>query len=336
MLFNKSSNGKQELKALLGFIYASKEFVNMVTDIEIAQDEIITLVGPELFSAIETHYQSVDYLAAGQEDPHKLLMDKLVHVTQLPIAFYAYKSYSSNADITHSDKGRQIFVSETEKPAFQWMIDKDDQALLSKAHKFSDRLLQFLDKNKSDETIKEFWTESESFKASKNNLIGSTGIFDSIFPISNSPRFYQTVCPFIREAELTRIIPVLSGELYEDLLSVVRGATGSEFLNTILLHARNALVFHTMAIAARRLSVEVLPNGVFQNYTPGIQSISAKQPASKDITHEVSQMIEREANSALTRLQQQLALKAATDQGIDLSVQIPTDRRSTTDQHFRV
>lgn len=335
MLFNKSSNGQQELKSLLGFIYASKEFSNMVTDIELAQDDIVSLIGDALYDAIELHYKSADYLKNGNTG-HLLVMDQLVHNTQLPIAFYAYKSYSANADLSHSDKGRQIVTSETEKQAFEWQIERDDQALISKGHRFTDRLLAFLEKNKADTAIKPMFFDNDVFKATRNNLIGSTTVFDSIYPIDNSRRFYLKVCTFIKEAERVRILPVLSSATYDELLAIVQGGTSTAYLTSLLEYARVPLVLYSMSIAIKRLSIDVLPDGVYQNLISDRTATKAKSSAPMEFKREVSELIEKEADSALTRLQQLIAKHAAEEAGTDLLIELPTDRRVAEDKHFRV
>ena len=332
MLFNKSSNGASEMKSLLGFIYATKSFENMITDIELASDELISILGAEFYREIESFYHSGGYDNPGN-DPVKIVWKELVHRVQLPIAFYAYRSFAAHGDLTHSDKGRQILVSEFEKPAFEWMIMRDDHSMLMKAHKLTDRLLQFLDENKTDEKILAKWINTEVYKASKDNLISSAAAFDAIFPIHQSRRFYLKVLPFIREVERTRLIPVLTRETYEGLIAFIRYPNASD--NPLLNYTRIPLVMYTMAIAARRLAVEILPDGVFQNYISGTQSARAKNPVEMEFKTEVAQLLDKQGDHALSALQQYLAKMAAQNAGTCFSQESLTERHSSENQFFR-
>lgn len=334
MLFNKNNNGQAELKSLLGFLYASNSFQNLVTDIELSEDIIRDIFGDAFLTAVQAHYDSDDFMNPG-EDPGKKAMDKLVHYVQLPIAFHAYKSYSANADVTHSDKGRQVSVTETEKPAFEWQIERDDQALLQKAHRFTDRLIQFCDNNKTIPCIAAYF-ETEQYKASRDNLIGSTAVFDRIYPIDNSRRFYLKLCPFIQEATRTFILPVVGQQSYEDMLGEVRQGNGTQAVKQLLELSRIPLALFTMGFALHRLGIDILPDGVYQNIISDRISMKGKLPAPMEFKREASVLLMEQANDALQRLQNHIAKLATEADGLTYEYQLPSDRRTSEDKHFRV
>lgn len=349
MLFNKSSNGASELKSLLGFIYASTSFANLATDIELVTDEMIRLLGKELYNEIEAFYLSEDYDTAPEEaapedppaeGPSALetwkIWRELVHRTQLPIAFYAYRNYASHADLTHSDKGRQIAVSENEKPAFEWMIERDEQSLLMKAHRMTDRLLLYLDEYKTDATLAEIWVNSDAYKASKDNLVSSASVFDSIFPINESRRFYLKILPFIKEVERTKLVPVLSKDTYDALITLIRTPNAEDTNNELLEYARVPVVMYAMGIAARRLSVEILPDGIFQNYISGSLSARAKNPAAMEFKNEVARMLEMQADESIKALEAYIAHKAAIAAGTTYAPRDPFENTSSDNSFFAV
>ncbi len=346
MLFNKNGIGAAEMKSILGFIYASSTFENLATDIELVTDEMIRLIGIDLYSEIESFYQSEHFdtqpgvVTPEEGAPTPLqtwkIWKELVHHTQLPIAFYAYRNYASHADLTHSDKGRQIFVSEFEKPAFEWMIQRDDQSLLLKAHKLTDRLLKFLDDHAIDVKIKSTWTDLPIYAATKSNLISSAQVFSDIFPIAGSRRFYQTVLPFIAEVERTRIIPTISLATYDSLLEFIRNRSTGNETETLLHMVRIPIVLYTMNIAAKRLAVEILPDGVFQNYVSGSQTMKARNPAAMEFKTEVAKVLEDEANLAMTALQQFIEKLSAAALGTNFEPEVLTSRHSKNNQYFRL
>ncbi|MGA2823298.1 MAG: DUF6712 family protein, partial [Bacteroidales bacterium] len=157
MIFNNNSNGILELKELIGFIYKSINFENMISYIGFAERDIKKIIGKEVFSIAEDHYHSENYEVepvAGdppvegdppgegdptpEEHPEYLVLDELVKKIQLIVALNAYRRYVPSLDLMHSDKGRQITVTDTEKPAFEWQIEKDNENLVSLANEAMD------------------------------------------------------------------------------------------------------------------------------------------------------------------------------------------------------
>ena len=126
MLFNKDSTGSTELKALIGFIYKSINFDNLKSYIGFAQRDIKKIIGSDVFQVAQDHYDSENYLLAEIDEAHPeyTILDELVDRIQYPVAVHAYRRYVPSSDLSHSDKGRQIFVSEQEKPASEWQIER--------------------------------------------------------------------------------------------------------------------------------------------------------------------------------------------------------------------
>ncbi|MHC1707430.1 MAG: DUF6712 family protein [Bacteroidales bacterium] len=335
MLFNRDNKGKEEMKAILGFIFATHSFDNLRTDIILAEDDFRFLLGSDLFSAIDEFYHSAEYNLPDEQDTSRLTWNELVRRTQQALAFYAYRSYASHADLTHSDKGRQIHVSENEKPAFEWMIERDDQSMLSKAHKLTDRLLAFLEEHKEDEKINLLYATKPVYAATRELFINTAAEFDRVFPIEGSRRFYLKVVPFIREVENTRILSVLGQEQFDQMKVGILDGTLTEASTQLLEKVRVPLALYTMVTAIRRLSVEVLPEGVFQQYIPGIQSVKARNPSPMEFMNEVARNLEQEANASLLVLQQHLAKSKAVSEGSTFSSQNLFSRNDSQNKHFR-
>ena len=143
MIFNKGSNGAAEAKGLLGFIYKSNNFDNMATFVTIAEREIKRVIGPEVFKLAQDHYLSDNYLQDA-ENVQQTLLDELVKYVQLPVILHAYRRFAPLNDLSHSEGGRSITVTDELKPAFEWMIASDNASLLDLAHEATDMLIEFL------------------------------------------------------------------------------------------------------------------------------------------------------------------------------------------------
>jgi len=223
MIFNKDSNGAVELKELLGFIYKSIHFENLISYLGFAEKDLKNIVGKEILKLAEDHYKSANYHHAAVTDhPEYLILDDLVKKVQFPLAILAYRRFVPSNDLTHSDKGRQINVTETEKTAFEWQIEKDNQNLLSLAYEAIDFLLEFLDEhNVDDDPVGEEWNQSDAFKKSHSILI-SLDQFNAVFPISGSRRLFITLTPFIIRVQKNIIVPVITKDIFDSLIESIK------------------------------------------------------------------------------------------------------------------
>lgn len=310
MLFKKHT-GSDEFKALLGFLYNSNNFENIATDAELAEEDIAELVGKDVIDLANAHYHSQNFGVGGED--YKLL-DELVQHIQLPVAYLANASFASHTDVSHGEDGRKVVIdNENQKMAWQWMIDKDDEAMMNKAHKTIDRLLAFLERNVDKLKVqtsgegeppvyKYVWKDSDKRKEAMSLLISSAKIFNDIFPIDNSRRFYLTIVPFLKEAERKHLLPVLGRTLYDKIKADLLEPTGYDDSKSILAQARIALAYYALNIAVRRLSIRILPNGLFQDYVSDRLDRNAKRPADKSDRNALAASLRQDADHELDNL----------------------------------
>lgn len=339
MLFNKTSNGAAELKELLGFIYRSSKFENLISYIGFGEREIKKIIGHEVFLLADGHYKSDHYklTEADPAHPEYALLDELVTKIQLPVALHAYRRYAPSNDVTHSDKGRQIFVSEDEKPAFEWMLDKDDQNLLDLAHLAVDVLLDFLQEHLEDDPdtsqIAATWGVSETYSALKGLFVYDVTIFENTFFINGSRRVLMAVLPSIREAQENEIRPCLTEEKYEELQELQRDDDLADQDKVIVDKIRPALVYLSLSKAVKRLAIEVLPNGLFLNLVSTV--VRGKTPASAMDRIELSKVLEQEGRRELKKLTEYLRKLSQEASGETYTPVDPFERMDMTQKYFR-
>ena len=329
MLFNKSNNGQVELKALLGFLYASNNFDNIKTDIILEEENMIELIGKPVMDKAQAHYNSTNYNTGSTY----LLLDNLVHYIQLPVAYYATHNYASHSDVTHGDDGRKVVIdSANEKMAWEWMIARDDEATLNKAHKTTDRLIAFLDANADNITE---WKNSDAQKTARGLFINTAKQFSDIFPIDNSRRFFIKILPFILESERKHLLPVLGKTRYDDMKAAILSGNFTDKEDMLLL-IRVPLVYYALSLAVKRLSINMLPNGIFQDYISDRLSMKARQPAPTDVRREVGHSFLADADLELQNLQKEISKLDAEAALIDY---VPVDPIAHIDpeaQIFRI
>jgi len=329
MLFNKINNGQEELKGLLGFLWAADNFDNIKTDIELAEEDMTGLIGQAVYDKAQSHYNS-DNL--GSTDAQYTLLNDLVKHIQLPVAYYATYAFTAHTDVSHSQDGRKVNIDpENQKLAWEWMIERDDEAILNKAHKTTDRLIAFLEKNADDITE---WKDSDAQKTARRLFIPTTKIFDSIFPIDNSRRFFVKIIPFMDEVERKHLKPVL-GDRYETIKTAMKEGNYTD-PDGILSLIRVPVVYLTLSIAIRRLSIRLLPNGIFQDYVSESQTMKAKQVAPVNVRTEVGKSLQYDGEFELQNLQKELSKLDAEASGETYEPTDMTDRMSPDESFFRL
>jgi hypothetical protein len=316
MLFNKTSNGQEELKALLGFLYASNEFANIETDITLAEEDIIELIGQDVYDLAHEYYHAEEGEGGedeeGEDEVSDETLEKLVKHIQLPVALYAWYNFSQHLDVSHGEDGRKVRIdAENEKIPWEWMITRDDDAVLNKAHKTTDRLIKFLEDNAEEITA---WSESAAQQEARSMFINTARDFDRIFPIDRSRRFFIKITPFIREAENKFIKPVLTEDLFDDIKEAIVDGDTDEYDNILQL-VRTPLAFFAMSIAVQRLSVSIFPNGILQEYSSDRQTAKATKPADNSLRSEIVTILKRTGDQELEHLQKYLDKLAAEEEG---------------------
>lgn len=300
MIFNKSENGAEEFKGLIGFIYASTNFDNLKTYIGFAKKDVVSVIGKEIYKLAEDHYLGADY---ESEEPEFKLLNELVPLVQLPIALHAYRRFAPGNDLTHSDAGRQITVTETEKPAFEWMLDKDNANLLSLANDAIELLLDFLaeqlvpvDAVLND--IGEVWNNSDAYKNIKSTIVNSIADFEQVIPINGSRRLFMLLAPFIRKAESDIIKGAITPTRYDALIEALKDGELSPEQTEIKRLASPVIVMQAMAKALKLVPAEILPDTFAKRFTD-----DKRTDIDTDSRLGAAQVLEQEANRDFSRLQ---------------------------------
>lgn len=304
IIFNKGGKGSLELKELTGSYYANNDFNKIKTELLLETERLIDLIGEPIYNRAAAHYLSERYLVTADQTPEEKLNDSLVQHIQLPVALMAsFKFYQSNL-VSHEDGGRKVKIDEAnEKMAWEWMLDRDDDAHTRKAFATIDRLIRFLDKTDLPE-----WKDSDQKLATRQLFINNTEAFNDTYPIDNSPRFFYSTLPFNKEVQRKVILKALGAEKYAELLAYFQSPPDQEdpALEKLLSLVKIVIPIHVMVLAVKRFPVQVLPEGVVQQYKSLSESRNASQAASAEVLKAFTLNLERDAAQALDDLKREL------------------------------
>src|SRR5690606_36611400 len=258
----------KELRKLTGSWYASNDFHVIEQDIELETEELAKLIGYDL---IEKAQEIADSTTPTAEET------KFLKRVQLPVALMAtYRFFQSNI-VSHDQSTRKVKINkDNESLPWEWMLDRDDAAHLSKAQRAIDRLIAFLDRSEYSE-----WNDSPNKKTARSLFVNNTEIFGEYYPIDNSARFYYLAVPLLREIQVVQLKPIL-GEDYQPLLDNFQEDDLSDYQKELLDYVRRAQVMATIALAVRRLNTKVLPDGIVKALKSQGQTVNATRPANVD------------------------------------------------------
>jgi hypothetical protein len=302
--------GNTELKELMGFLYADISLKNLLPDIITATNDVIDLVGIEVYNKAVALYNNGDTLAENKA---------FIYSVRYPIAVNAYRLFAPSNDVEHTNNGRKMSLDDGQKQAFQWMLDADNAALEKRYYRALDDLIKFLDRSKVEnetaETLYTIWTTSDAFKATHNLFIRTVAEFDNHFPIK-SRLLLINLAPGISDCEQYEIRPRVSVEKINALKLALKSntpitdATDLELIRLI----QKASVAYALAWAMPRLSVQLYPEGVLQHVTSEKATTKGAKPTIKSETEAARQAFMHNANQVFAEIEKLLAPPLAIDE----------------------
>lgn len=299
MIFDKNSNGTEELVEALGMIDSATDFSKWKPYIPLSVRRLTSIVGPEVYENTLEYYHS-DEPNPETEEKYKILL----LMVQQSVALFTWLKIIPTLDAQHGNTGRQKRMGENEKGLTAIQEYKDETNILNLAYESVDALIAYLDKEKFD-----FWLSSEKKKAINQLLIRSKENFD-IYYMIGSHRLFLTLVPIIREMQDRYIIPIITRRRYEQLLSGEEPEEG--FIDAVC----RPLALLTMQKAVERLPVEVLPDGVVQVQQVG--TVKEKIKAEAEARKAVSKSLGDDAGKDLVALQDFIAAIEAEPDEPDL------------------
>lgn len=279
-LLFKDNTGTQELKDLLGFLDVDIPYKNLKSKVITATNDVIDIIGQATYDLAVAEY--------NKETGANL---DFIFAVRNPIAIQAYRKYAPHNDLSHTSQGRLNRLEENQKSPFQWMIDKDDDALERSYYEALDNLIKYLDANI------DAWKETDQYKLTHSLFLNKTFDFDSYFPIGNSRLLLLKLSPGIRLCESKEIKPRIGKTLFDTLKT--DPSTNEDLVEKI----KEACAYYSLAWAMRRLSVQLFPEGALQGYKSDRLNMKASKPAENNEAYAVAYYFEQDSKSAFQEIE---------------------------------
>ena len=299
LLFNTTTSaGNSELKDQLSFIDADLKLKSLIPDIRTASKYVIDLIGKEIYDLAIAAYE-----LESPSDEDK----EFVNVIRYPIAIQAYILYAPSNDVAHTNNGRKMRQDDGEKLPFEWLLDRSDKAMEIRYYRALDEMIKFLD-DTNDVELNELWKASEYYKLSRELFVYSTKIFSEVFAIE-SRLLYIKLIPGLKDCEDYHLKAIIGKEKMAALKTAINSNTEitDETDIELIRLIKRASVFHAMAWAMPRYSVNLYPEGVLQHYTSEQNSTKGTKPTLKSEPSEAKLAFTLDAEKAMKAIQDLLA-----------------------------
>lgn len=315
LLFNtEGTAGNTELKELMGFADADLKFKNILPDIITATNDVIDLIGIEVYNKAVAAYEETTISEENKQ---------FIYTVRYPIAVNAYRLFAPNNDVSHTNNGRKMRQDEGEKLPFEWLLDRDNAALERRYYRALDDLIKYLDRSalqtETSTTLYTIWTNSDAYKATQKLFIRTVSEFDEFFTI-NSRLLLIKLSPSISNCEQYEILPRVGTEKITALKAAITTGTPITYTKDIelLRLIRQASVAYSLAWAMPRLSVQLYPEGVLQHVTSDKATTRGAKPTLKNETQEARQAFEEDYKRSLLAIEKLLEPVPVIDEVINL------------------
>lgn len=165
--------------------------------------------------AMPDHESKITLIATGQQ--YTLMADKyweLMKYLQDAVCNIAFMNCISQMQMTMSDSGIRLAVTENQKTAFQWQIDDLKYQLASDGYSAMNSLLLYLENTKE---VFESWKNSDAYIDQKKYFVESAEQFNNAYYISNNRMTYLTLRYIMQRIELHDVKRMIGNEVFEKL-----------------------------------------------------------------------------------------------------------------------
>ncbi len=326
MIFNKGNNSAiaiDEFRVHVTILDKKTDFELLGPDIENAEYEIRKIVSSEVYEKAEKEYLE------GQTN-------ELIKRVQSAIANIAFRDYTVNNDLRHSTTGRKAAINPAnEKQAWEFFIERDNEALNFKIQKALNRLIDYLEREKIQE-----WINSTTYKTKHRVLLSDLEIFSKYYPIDNSLALFNQLLPFQMEMQRKYIAPILGKQLLDAMIAVNSDSSGvgeDEEKLRLVEYAGPALALWTMATGIKRLSVKLLPEGLVQQFKSSVQSRNSSFPMAGKEKDLIIASLTRDASEATAMLENQVKIIAAEKTETEVvPIKMVGDRNVSANKYFSI
>ncbi len=214
---------------------ASFDFNTVLPYIEIAEEDLIRILGQSLFDLLNSYY--------NETDPNPVtVLDSLLTFAQRPVVYFAFLKGLDMFNVNIGNLGIGVVHNTNLAPASEKRVENLRSSITERAYDSLEYLLKFLEDNVADYPL---WEASDAYTYQYEYLINSARQFDELYKINRSRLTFLEYRPIMADVELLQIFPVVSKEFCDELKTQIKADTVSVANNVILPLLQKALAYFT-------------------------------------------------------------------------------------------
>lgn len=240
LLFNTNLTDSEEIQEILGFIDADFSMLQLLPYLTKSSREIFNLVGEANYNKAKTKFVADDFT------------DTFLNLCRYSIALGAFRQFAPLQDISFTTSGRVFRADNHLKPAFEWMVDKSDDAMERSYYSSIDEILTFVTETLGYDT-------SPRIQNVKGLFVDSLAEFQDFVNINDSHLLFFKLVPSLRLAE-NQLIKSRVGNKFQTYFE-----SANTPINSLI---KNICVYFAMSDGLQKNSVQLFPRAVLKE-VPG-------------------------------------------------------------------
>ena len=265
-LFNVELPEASELHDVLGFVDADFSMKQIQPYLRSSTKNIVEIIGENLYDTAVALY-STNTAAFGSSFSagfsHSAQEHEFVTLLRYAIALGAFRQFAPLSDLSYTTSGRLFRTDDNTKSAFEWMIDKSDDAMERSYYAAVNEIIRFVLKELPEDAV----GLTKKFKLDEL-FVYDLSVFQEYVNINDFYLLYFKLVPELRSAQ-NRLLKPRMGAKYDFFK-----ANESEHINNL---AKNICVFFAMKNGLRKESVQLWPRGVVRETSGSKKHQSASQ-----------------------------------------------------------
>ncbi len=210
---------------------------------------ILPYVGQELYDDIADDIQAGAVLSDSQKEFVERLRDAVAYAAIMTILPKKKTAITSMGAVENVAKEGTTSASLWGFRTTLWSVAQD-------ADRCIDEMLEYLEaRAKANDTAFDLWKGSDAFNIGKADLFRTTEEFQLFQNINSSRRTYLILLPVLKQATRQHIVPVISQEQYDELVTDYQAGTLDAAQEALLEKVRAASAAWAVYYATNKVSI---------------------------------------------------------------------------------
>lgn len=286
-----------ELKKYVGALQGNLNFQTLESSIRQAEFKfLIPVLGQDFWQELDTAYQA-NTLSAAQTD--------LLPLVQQPLACFAVLEAVPFLSLQMGDGGIVELSSQNTQAPRQFLLQELKAALVDSADQGLEALLVYLEDHADTFPT---WKASKARGKTAGLVVRNSEELESYGHLSPGRRAFLKLVPFLKEAELMHLEPLLGTQLYTRLQDWRKNGSTDSKAQCLLTYCQPVVALYALAEALPNLNFAKVDSGlrlISESY--GVYGVKTSVPIPREEAVAMSLAIQNRARLYAEKLLQYLA-----------------------------